>query len=71
MIPMRGSGRDQQMNEDTLSRKQQPLLALRDLGSRDGATAKRVRIAMLEEGFSDEEIADAAKAYGSGVGWRG
>ena len=72
MIPMRGAGRDQQMADEQHGprRKQQALLALHDHGSREGATAKTVRRAMLDEGFSDEEIAEAAKAYGSGTGWR-
>jgi hypothetical protein len=70
MTPMRGAGRDQQMNDEALSRKRQAILALHDLGSRDGATARSVRAAMQREGFSDAEIAEAARAYGSGTGWR-
>lgn len=70
MIPMRGAGRDQKMNEDNLSRRKQALLALHDFGSREGATAANVRRAMQDEGFSDAEIAEAAQAYGSGSGWR-
>ncbi len=72
MIPMRGAGRDQQLNQEheEPSRKQQALLALHDYGSRDGATHRSVLAAMEREGFTKAEIAEAAKAYGSGVGWR-
>lgn len=51
---------------EQLPRKTQALLSLHDHGSREGATANTVRRAMLAEGFSLEEIAEAAKSYGSG-----
>ncbi len=66
MIPMRGAGRDQQMADDTKARKPQAILALHDLGSRPGATARGIRAAMLKEGFTDAEISAAAQAYAAG-----
>lgn len=47
-----------------IDRKTQALLALHDLGSREGATASKVKKAMIDEGFTLEEIAQAAKSYG-------
>lgn len=44
----------------TLDRKAQADCALFDFGSRAGATAKEVRKRMLEAGFSESEISDAA-----------
>lgn len=54
------------MGESTeLDRETKALLALHDLGSRDGATARSVRQAMLDEGFTREEVEKAAQRYGS------
>jgi len=47
-----------------IDRKTKALLALHDLGTRDGATARKVWKQMEEEGFSKEEIAEAVKSYG-------
>ena len=58
------------MKNETLSRTKQAILALHDHGSRPNATAANVRRAMQDEGFTDAEIAAAAKAYGSGTGWQ-
>ena len=53
------------MGERTeLDRETKAHLALHALGSRDGATARGVRQAMLDEGFTLEEIAKAAQRYG-------
>lgn len=46
------------------SRKEAALLALHDHGSRDGATASKVKSAMIKEGFTLEEIREAALSYG-------
>lgn len=43
-------------------RLQRAILALHDHGTRERATAKSVRDAMLKEGFTDEEIKAAAAA---------
>lgn len=51
--------------ERELDRATQALLALHDLGSRENATANGVKRAMLDEGFTLEEIAEAARSYGS------
>lgn len=53
------------MREKKIDRKTQALLALHDHGSREGATAAKVRKAMLGEGFTLEEIDQAAKGYGN------
>jgi hypothetical protein len=45
-----------------ITRKTKAFLALYDLGSRDGATARKVKAQMLEEGFTLQEIAEAVKA---------
>lgn len=53
------------MSNEKLDRETQAALALHDLGSREGATARSVKQAMLDEGFTLEEIARAAEKYGS------
>lgn len=50
--------------KNKIDRKTQALLALHDHGSREGATAAKVRSAMIDEGFTLSEIAEAAKSYG-------
>lgn len=49
------------MTTKPLDRKTQVLLALHDHGTRDGATARKVKQAMLDEGFTLDEIAEGAK----------
>lgn len=53
------------MSTESLDRKTQATLALHDFGTREGATARLVKRQMLGEGFTLEEIAEAAKNYGS------
>lgn len=43
-------------------RLQRAIMALHDHGTRESATARSVRAAMLKEGFTDEEIEAAAAA---------
>lgn len=50
---------------EPLDRATEALLALHDLGTRENATAHGVKNAMLKEGFTLQEIAQAAKTYGS------
>ena len=46
---------------DTDERKKRAAIALWDLATRDGATAKGVKAAMMKEGFSLEEIRAAVE----------
>jgi len=62
---MRGTKRDQQLADEKLDRMTAALLALHDYGSRDNATSASVKQCMLDEGFTLEEIAAAARRYGS------
>lgn len=39
------------------------ILAIHDLGTRQGATAKGVSAALAKEGFTKEEIAEAIKVF--------
>ena len=62
---MQGAKRDQQRTQEALDRKTAALLALHDYWSRDKATMASVRDGMLSEGFTLEEIAQAARDYGA------
>lgn len=50
--------------DNRLDRKTKALLSFHDHGSREGATAIRVKKAMLDEGFTIQEIAEAVQSYG-------
>jgi hypothetical protein len=54
------------MSEKNLDRKTRALLALHDHGTRDGATAHKIKQSMLDEGFTLAEIREAAKEMGRG-----
>ena len=43
-----------------ISRKQKAIIALHDFGSREGATAAKVKKQMKDAGFTTQEIAEAA-----------
>lgn len=47
-----------------LDRKTKAMLSFHDHGTREGATASRVKRAMLDEGFTIQEIAEAVQSYG-------
>lgn len=49
-----------------INRQERAVIALHDYGTRPGATAKSVRDAMLKDGFTLEEIADAARVLNGG-----
>lgn len=50
---------------EKISREQRALIALHDLGTREGATAESVRRGMLKEGFTLSEIRTAIETYAS------
>lgn len=50
---------------ETIRREQRALIALHDLGTREGATAASLRRGMLKEGFTLAEIRTAIEAYAS------
>lgn len=53
------------MTLETLDRLTQALLSLHDHATRDGATARKVQAAMIKEGFTNAEIAEACTKYGT------
>lgn len=46
----------------TITRLERAIITLHDYGSREGATAEKVRRQMLNDGFTNKEISAAARA---------
>lgn len=49
-----------------VTRLERAIIALHDYGSREGATAKKVRRQMLDQGFTNKEISAAVTAMEGG-----
>lgn len=73
MQPMQGAGRQTERDRRGMTQAQyehslvieRVIIALHDLGSRDGATAKGVRVQLKKEGFTPAEILEAVEKMAS------